>query len=67
VPDFHPIDALKARVYLRQGRLSEALTWARERGLSVDDNLSYLDEFEHITLAGCSSPSIKATGSWFRS
>ncbi len=51
VPDFHPIDALKARVHLRQGRLSEALDWARERGLSVDDNLSYLGEFEHITLA----------------
>ncbi len=51
MPDFHPIDALKARVYLRQGRLSEALDWVRERGLSVDDDLSYLDEFEHITLA----------------
>jgi LuxR family maltose regulon positive regulatory protein len=51
VPDFHPIDALKARMYLRQGRLSEALDWARERGLSVDDDLSYLGEFEHITLA----------------
>jgi LuxR family maltose regulon positive regulatory protein len=38
-------------VYLRQGRLSEALDWARERGLSVDDDLSYLGEFEHITLA----------------
>lgn len=51
VPDFHPIDALKARVYLRQGRMSEALAWAHERGLSVDDDLSYLCEFEHITLA----------------
>jgi len=51
LPDFHPIDALKARVYLRQGRLSEALAWAHERGLSVDDDLSYLGEFEHITLA----------------
>jgi LuxR family maltose regulon positive regulatory protein len=51
VPDFHPIDALKARVYLRQGRLSEALAWVHERGLSVDDDLSYLGEFEHITLA----------------
>jgi LuxR family maltose regulon positive regulatory protein len=50
VPNFFPIDALKARVYLRQGRLSEALDWARERGLSVDDDLSYLCEFEHITL-----------------
>ena len=26
-------------------------SWARERGLSVDDDLSYLREFEHITLA----------------
>jgi LuxR family maltose regulon positive regulatory protein len=51
VPDSQPIHALKARLYLRQGRLSEALAWARERGLSVDDNLSYLGEFEHITLA----------------
>jgi LuxR family transcriptional regulator, maltose regulon positive regulatory protein len=51
VLDFRPIDALKARVYLRQGRLNEALAWARERGLSADDNLSYLGEFEHITLA----------------
>jgi LuxR family maltose regulon positive regulatory protein len=51
VPDFRPLDALKARVYLRQGRLSEALAWARERGLSVDDDLSYVGEFEHIMLA----------------
>ena len=51
VTNFHTIDALKARVYLRQGRLSEALDWARERGLSVDDDLTYTCEFEHITLA----------------
>jgi LuxR family maltose regulon positive regulatory protein len=31
--------------------LAEALGWARERGLSVDDDLSYLREFEHVTLA----------------
>src|SRR4029079_1964842 len=34
-----------------QGRLGEALGWALERGLSVEDELSYLREFEHITLA----------------
>jgi LuxR family maltose regulon positive regulatory protein len=38
-------------VYVRQGRLPKALAWARERGLSVDDELSYLREFEHIVLA----------------
>lgn len=33
------------------GRLGEALGWARERGLSAEDDISYLREFEHITLA----------------
>ena len=46
-----PISALKARIWAAQGRVTEALEWARERGLSVDDDLSYLHEFEHITLA----------------
>jgi len=51
LPDVHPIEALKARVYVRQGRLAKALSWVNEQGLSVDDALSYLREFEHITLA----------------
>jgi LuxR family transcriptional regulator, maltose regulon positive regulatory protein len=51
VPDVRPLAAWKTRVWVAQGRLSEALGWARERGLSVDDELSYLREFEHITLA----------------
>ena len=38
-------------MYTRQGRLAKALAWAHERGLSVDDELSYLREFEHATLA----------------
>jgi LuxR family maltose regulon positive regulatory protein len=50
-PNLQPIEALKARVHLRQGRLQEALAWARERGLSADDDLSYVTEFEHVTLA----------------
>ncbi len=51
VPDIAPIPALKARVWLLQGRLPEAVSWVRERSLSVDDELSFLREFEHITLA----------------
>ncbi|MDQ5827320.1 MAG: helix-turn-helix transcriptional regulator, partial [Chloroflexota bacterium] len=50
-PYVHPVAARKARVWLRQGRLAEALEWAREAGLSSGDDLSYLREFEHITLA----------------
>jgi LuxR family maltose regulon positive regulatory protein len=51
VPDLRPVEALKARVYLRQGRLSKAQNWAHERGLAVDDELNYLHEFEYLTLA----------------
>ena len=50
-PNVRPVAALKTRVWVAQGRLGEALGWAREQGLSVDDDLSYLREFEHITLA----------------
>ena len=50
-PNVRPVPALKARVWIAQGRLGEALGWAREQGLSADDDLSYLREFEHITLA----------------
>ena len=50
-PNVRPVPALKARVRIAQGRLGEALGWAREQGLSADDDLSYLREFEHITLA----------------
>lgn len=50
-PDVRPIAALKTRVWVAQGRLAEALGWAREQGLSDHDDLSYLREFEHITLA----------------
>jgi LuxR family maltose regulon positive regulatory protein len=50
-PNVRPVPALKARLRIAQGRLDDALDWAREQGLSVDDDLSYLREFEHITLA----------------
>jgi LuxR family maltose regulon positive regulatory protein len=50
-PNVRPIAALKARMWVMQGRLGEALGWARERSLSAHDDLSYVREFEHITLA----------------
>jgi LuxR family maltose regulon positive regulatory protein len=50
-PNVRPIPALRARVLAAQGRVGEALAWAREQGLSAADDLSYLREFEHVTLA----------------
>ncbi len=49
-PNVRPIAARKTRVWLTQGRLDEALGWAHERGLSAEDELSYLREYDHITL-----------------
>ncbi len=50
LPD-QPIAAMKARVWIRQEQISEATAWAREQALSPDDELSYLREFDHLTLA----------------
>lgn len=50
-PDVHPVSALKVRMWVAQGKLVEAMDWTREQGLSVEDDLSYLRECEHITLA----------------
>jgi LuxR family maltose regulon positive regulatory protein len=50
-PEVRPIAALRARVGLARGGVDDALTWARGRRLSVDDDLSYLREYEHVTFA----------------
>ena len=50
-PNVRPVATQKIRVWLAQDRLSDALRWAREQGLPVDDELSFLREFDHITLA----------------
>ncbi len=49
-PNVRPIATRKIRVWVAQSRLGEALGWAREQGLSVENELSYLHEFDHITL-----------------
>ena len=36
---------------ISQGRLAEAWSWARDRRLTAADDLDYLHEFEHVTLA----------------
>ena len=51
LPDFCPISAMKARIWVAQGKLTKTLEWVREQGLSVEDAPSYLREFEHVTLA----------------
>ena len=50
-PNVRPIPAMKARVWIALGRLGQALGWARAHRVSVMDELSYVREFDHITLA----------------
>jgi LuxR family maltose regulon positive regulatory protein len=51
LPNLRPVPALKTRIWVRQGRLADALNWVHEQDLSYTDDLSFLHEFEHITLA----------------
>jgi LuxR family maltose regulon positive regulatory protein len=50
-PNLRPVGARKAGLWVAQGRTHDALAWAEERSLSARDELSYLREFEHLTLA----------------
>lgn len=51
IPDTRPVEALKAEIYLKQGRLDKAQGWAHKRRLAAEDETSYLSEFEHLVLA----------------
>jgi len=51
VPDVRTTAALRARVWLAQGQLAEARLWAVQQALAADDDLTYLREFDHLTLA----------------
>ena len=50
-PNVRPIPAVRARLWVTQGSLGAAQGWVREQKISADDDLSYLREFEHVTLA----------------
>ena len=50
-PNVRPTPALKARIWIKQGELEKALAWAREQKLSIEEDASYLREFEQITFA----------------
>jgi LuxR family maltose regulon positive regulatory protein len=66
-PPVRPVEALRARVHLARGDLDEAESWVRRRGYGIDDALTYVTEFEHISFArvliarGASDPDAAAT------
>jgi LuxR family maltose regulon positive regulatory protein len=45
-----PIPATRARIRIRQGDLEAAGEWARDQGVTVDDEPTFLREYDHLTL-----------------
>ncbi|HEX6936203.1 MAG TPA: LuxR C-terminal-related transcriptional regulator [Actinomycetes bacterium] len=50
-PNVRPVPAVRTRLRLRRAELSHADVWARELQLAAGGDLSYLREYEHLTLA----------------
>ena len=50
-PDVRPVAAVRARLQIARGDLPDARRWAHGRRLAESDELDYLHEFEHVTLA----------------
>jgi LuxR family transcriptional regulator, maltose regulon positive regulatory protein len=50
-PNVRPVPAVRARLHIVRGELTAAVAWTREQRLAPDDDLTYLREYEHITLA----------------
>jgi LuxR family maltose regulon positive regulatory protein len=62
-PDVRPVAARLARLNAAGGDLASAWDWARSRELTATDELSYLREYEHVTLARILLAEHRAEGS----
>ena len=61
-PEVQPIAAARARLWIAQGRLPAARTWADQQPVSLTDEPSYLAEFSHLTLARLHAAESRASG-----
>jgi LuxR family maltose regulon positive regulatory protein len=50
-PAVRPVAAMKARMNLARGDVDAARRWMTGRGLAADDEIHYVREFEHLTVA----------------
>jgi LuxR family transcriptional regulator, maltose regulon positive regulatory protein len=51
LPEVRPVPAIRARTWARHGDVDAALGWVGQAGVRLEDPLTYLREFEHVTLA----------------
>lgn len=52
-PEMRPLAAQKARIWIKQGKLDDALNWAKGQDALLMDDIHYLQEYDAITLARC--------------
>lgn len=50
-PSVRPVGAMRARLAVDLGDVGAGIRWAEAAGVTTDDELSYLREFEHLALA----------------
>jgi LuxR family transcriptional regulator, maltose regulon positive regulatory protein len=50
-PNVRPLHAVAARLHVRRGDVDASLRWARDHDVTSSQELTYLREFEHVTLA----------------
>lgn len=62
-PPVHPVHATRARALAACGDIGAARAWARDHGIGATDELSHLQEYEHVTLARILLAEHRATGS----
>jgi LuxR family maltose regulon positive regulatory protein len=51
LPNVRPVPAVLARLHIRVGDLAAARSWAATAGVAPGDDVDYLHEYEHLTLA----------------
>jgi LuxR family maltose regulon positive regulatory protein len=49
-PNVQPVAATRARLLVAAGDIAGARAWAREYGVTAGDELTYLSEYNHLTL-----------------
>ena len=51
MPDIRPLEALRARLWIKQNDFTKAMNWAKAFTASSNSKSEYMKEFEQITLA----------------
>ena len=51
IPNLRPVEAMQARIHIRQNHLNQAQAWAHQSGLALQDAPIFLHEFGYLTLA----------------